>query len=46
MGGVVNYEKAFINNVEYLEDPTKHKDLHSLKQAIADTIPLLELGMR
>ena len=46
MGGINNYEKAFLNDEYKEEHPAEIKDLAKLEDLIAEQIPLLGIGVQ
>ncbi|XP_076651042.1 dedicator of cytokinesis protein myoblast city isoform X1 [Halictus rubicundus] len=46
MGGIDNYEKAFLNPEYRDSHPEENSDLHKLEGLIADQIPLLNIGVQ
>ncbi|XP_065319785.1 uncharacterized protein LOC135927606 isoform X2 [Gordionus sp. m RMFG-2023] len=45
MGGIANYEKAFLNEEYYRAHPMEEEKIRKLKTLILSQIPLLEMGI-
>ena len=45
MGGVANYEKAFLHNDYINSHPEEHTQIEALKRLISEMVPLLEYGL-